>query len=76
MSRSKRKKPHFGYTTCESEKRDKQIANKRYRKLIKTLIKKNAVTLPQVREIVNVWDFGKDGKHYYYCDKKHPYMRK
>ena len=54
-----------GYTKKETEKRDKTIANKRYRRLVKVRIAKRSEVLPLVREVSNVWTFDKDGKHYY-----------
>jgi hypothetical protein len=54
-----------GYTTKESEKRDKTIANKRFRRLVRVRIAKRTEVLPLVREVSSVWTFDKDGKRYY-----------
>ncbi len=64
MSRSKRKTPITGITTCESEKQDKRKANRKLRRKTREEIKKGNDTLPLLREVSNVWDFGKDGKWY------------
>ncbi|WP_158730184.1 MULTISPECIES: hypothetical protein [unclassified Flavobacterium] len=65
MSRSWIKNKIVGYTKKESEKRDKTIANKRYRRLVKVRIAKRSEVLPLIREISNIYQFDKDGKHYY-----------
>ena len=65
MSRSYIKNKIVGYTKKESEKRDKTIANKRYRRLVKVRIAKRSEVLPLIREISNIYQFDKDGKHYY-----------
>ena len=65
MSRSWIKNKIVGYTKKESEKRDKTIANKRYRRLVKVRIAKRSELLPLIREISNIYQFDKDGKHYY-----------
>ena len=51
MSRSWIKNKIVGYTKKESEKRDKTIANKRYRRLVKVRIAKRSEVLPLVREV-------------------------
>lgn len=63
MSRSFKKTPISGNCVCRSEKQDKRIANRRLRRAEKQAIKIGK-DLPLVDEISNVWDFGKDGKHY------------
>ena len=65
MSRSYIKNKIVGYTKKESEKRDKTIANKRYRRLVKVRIAKRSEILPLIREVSNIYQFDKDGKHYY-----------
>lgn len=63
MSRSIRHTPIIGNTTCKSEKRDKRIANRKLRRLVKEEIKMDK-ELSFIREVSSVWTFGKDGKHY------------
>ena len=65
MSRSYIKNKIVGYTKKETEKRDKTIANKRYRRLVKVRIAKRSEILPLIREVSNFYQFDKDGKHYY-----------
>jgi len=65
MSRSFIKNKIVGYTKKEAEKRDKTIANKRYRRLVKVRIAKRSEILPLIREVSNIYQFDKDGKHYY-----------
>jgi hypothetical protein len=65
MSRSYIKNKITGYTKKETEKRDKTIANKRYRRLVKVRIAKRSEVLPLIREVSSVWTFDKDGKRYY-----------
>ena len=65
MSRSYIKNKIVGYTKKETEKRDKTIANKRCRRLVKVRIAKRSEVLPLIREVSNIYQFDKDGKHYY-----------
>jgi len=64
MSRSRRMTPIFGYTTATTEKQDKRLANRAFRKAAKHCIKIEKEILPVFREVSNVWSFNKDGKHY------------
>jgi hypothetical protein len=77
MSNSYRKKPITGWTTSESEKKDKRLANRKYRRKVKIKLIQNeeADILPVLREVSDVWGFDKDGKVYRKdLDKK--YLRK
>jgi hypothetical protein len=62
MSRSRRKTPICGWTTCDSEKEDKSLANRRLRRIVGHAIKNNREIYPELREVSDVWNFGKDGK--------------
>jgi hypothetical protein len=64
MSRSKRKTPIFGITKAETEKTDKRLANRAYRRHVKTVRFADDELLPHRREMSNVWCFDKDGKRY------------
>jgi hypothetical protein len=64
MSRSRKKSKIRGITTADSEKKDKQDANRKFRRLTKQKAKKGDEDFPDVREISNVWSFDKDGKIY------------
>jgi hypothetical protein len=67
MSNSNRKNPIMGNTTCESEKHDKHLANKKYRRLVKVAIIAEKANLPLIREVSDHWHFGKEGKQYAYA---------
>ena len=64
MSRSVRKTKICGVTNASSEKKDKQDANRKYRRILKILLNKEAEKLPHLREVSNTWTFRKDGKKY------------
>jgi hypothetical protein len=65
MSRSRKKSLIQGITTCESEKKDKRFANRAFRRRVKIKLSSDEEILPAIKEISNVWSFGKDGKIYY-----------
>jgi hypothetical protein len=64
MSRSYRKTPITGITTATSEKHDKQLANRRLRRVAKQVLKDEpeAQVFPLKREVSDVWTMNKDGK--------------
>lgn len=62
MSRSYRKTPVSGITCADSEKQDKRIANRRYRRRAQQAVHHEKEIFPLVREVSNVWTFDKDGK--------------
>ena len=72
MTRSVKKTPITGITTSESEKRDKQEANRKFRRIEKRLLSFNLkrrleefMMLPnRVRDVSDNWLFSKDGKIY------------
>ena len=71
MSRSRRKTPVFGHTTCHSERQDKKIWHQRWR----TRERNNLASTPNdawdehlpllENQVSNVWAMGKDG--HFYC---------
>jgi hypothetical protein len=63
MSRSYKKHPITGMTTAESEKYDKQLANRKLRRKQKNAIRTKKEVLPQLKEVSNNYTFNKDGKH-------------
>jgi hypothetical protein len=71
MSRSYKKHAVTGISCAESDKSDKQSANRKLRHKIKQLVLKFEVidfkinNLPKLREISSTWCFAKDGKHFY-----------
>lgn len=66
MSRSFKKRAICGITTCESEKQDKKLAHRKFRSRVKHLLQRGSIELlpTHLREISEIWNFGKDGK----CD--------
>jgi len=64
MSRSKKKHNIGGVTTAPSEKNDKNIWHKIFRRKNKTLVKKaNDETLfVTENDVIDVWQMDKDGK--------------
>ena len=65
MSRSKRKTPIFGHTTADSEKLDKRIWNKRFRRVARMLINKEKELPTKKAAVSDVWSGNKDGKSYW-----------
>ena len=65
MSRSYKYTTISGITTARSEKRDKQLANSRFRRISRHLVRIEAEPLVHLNEISDVWDFQKDGKRYF-----------
>jgi hypothetical protein len=71
MSKSYRKTPIMGHTTCRSERLDKLIWHKRWRtkerNKITSLDPENWVDHLTVdrHEVSNPWSMGKDGKQYF-----------
>lgn len=49
-------------TCIDSEKQDKRFANRKFRRYVKQVIFEEV--LPLLREVSNIWTFGKDGKQY------------
>lgn len=64
MSRSRKKTPIIGNACCDSEKQWKQFANRTFRRHQKWATQQGDDVLPLLREISDVWYFGKDGKQY------------
>ena len=65
MSRSKRKTPIFAYTSSTSEKQDKRIWNKIFRRVSKLLIQNDKDLPLKLAAVANVWEGSKDGKYYW-----------
>lgn len=64
MARSRRKTPIIGIAVCDSEKPWKRGANRKLRCAVRAAMSRGDDVLPELREVSNVWTFGKDGKHY------------
>ena len=63
MSRSCRKTPKCGISMAASEKRDKQIANRRYRRAATVAVSRGDDS-PAYNVIADPWTYSKDGKQY------------
>ena len=74
MSRSYKYTNISAITTAQSEKQDKRLANRRFRRISKHRVKIDAEPLIDLNEISDIWDFQKDGKRYFFPDeaKKFP----
>ncbi len=81
MSRSRRKTPIFGVTTCQSEKQDKKIWHGRWRANERTALasadqaKLDAhLSIPE-RQVSNPWSMGKDGRQRWPLDSQERFAR-
>lgn len=61
VSRSKRKTPFFGHTTAVSEKEDKTIWHRAFRRAMKQFLDEKV----DIRYYSDPWNMNKDGKQYY-----------
>jgi hypothetical protein len=73
MSRSRRKTPVIGITTCRSERSDKVIWHGRMRAKEREALA-HGDDPPTVNAVSDVWTMGKDGRQR--CDPKSKWMRK
>lgn len=64
MSRSYRRTPICGWSCAESEKRDKQLANRRLRRLVKGALATGGM-IPEMHEVSQRCVFAKDGKQWF-----------
>ncbi len=71
MSRSRRKTPKIGITTTRSEKEDKRVANRALRRKVR-----QGKSELMIRDVSDVWAFGKDGKSRFDPHKRPKDMRK
>lgn len=69
MAKSYKKHNILGFTTAESEKEDKQIANRKLRRKANQVSGQaklsedgNDVDYPDMKEVADNWGFAKDGK--------------
>lgn len=63
MPRSHKYKPFFAVCSG-SEKQDKRLANRDFRRKAKLRVKSGSDEFLLMREVSNVWAFTKDGKRY------------
>ena len=78
MSRSHRKYPAIGTCVCDSEKKDKQIYNRRLRSINKQILNTTMddTKLKDKKEISNVMEMSKDGRTVFNPDERPDLMRK
>ena len=79
MSRSRRKSPFTSWTSAISEKEDKRISNRKFRKKTNQMLidERYYDRLPlHQKEVTEVYSFAKDGKMYIGKDWDDKYMRK
>jgi len=61
MSRSYKKSPAGGATYAKSEKKDKQMGNRKFRRVSKQLITQGKDPLYDMNQVITLWDMDKDG---------------
>lgn len=77
MSRSYRKHSWVGTTTADSEKEDKRRVNRILRRVVKKRLQEDEeALLPDIDEVMNVYNFGKDGKRWVDIEEEARLMRK
>lgn len=78
MSRSQRKTSIHGITTAQSEKSEKRVYNRRFRRVAKQTLQDDpqAEALPTLREYSDPWSMSKDGKQWFGPQKYPELMRK
>lgn len=64
MGKSYKKTPKRGITSARTEKEDKRKANRKLRHIHRRQVHKGTVLFALLREVSDVWAFGKDGKIY------------
>ena len=78
MSRSYKKHAVTSCTTSASEKNDKRIAHRVFRKRAKRALKNNKLSLLpfRMRDVSNIWCFAKDGKVTWEYLSSHSFFRR
>lgn len=64
MSRSYKHTPIIGHTKVKSEKQDKQLYNRKYRRICKVHTHCENYDYPQFTEIAPIYCYSKDGKQW------------
>lgn len=68
MTRSRRKTPIFGFTSCDSEKQDKKIWHGRMRAHERDALAKSdfeAHLTTRKEQVSDTWNMDKDGRYYW-----------
>ena len=78
MSRSKKRTPISGIAGASSEKQDKRLYNRRYRRVCEQFLRVNPAgeLMPHLRGYSNPWAMAKDGKVWFDPEKYPERMRK
>ncbi len=78
MSRSRKRTPVCGMTGASSEKQDKRLYNRRYRRVCKQALHVNPACelLPHLRAYSNRWAMAKDGRARFDPRERPELMRK
>lgn len=78
MSKSKKRTAISGITNARSEKHDKRLYNRRYRRVCKIFVGEvdDGRCFPLLREHSNVWAMDKDGKRWFDAAEFPEEMRK
>ena len=78
MSNSKKKSPYVSITTATSEKEDKALANRKERKVNKTILAKTGDDERMVdrKSVSDTWNFSKDGKRRIDPNEESKHLRK
>lgn len=71
MSRSHKKHPFITWAVSKSNKKDKIVANRLFRRISKIKMSNDEEPLHSLKECSNVWNFNSDGLAYYH--PKHYY---
>lgn len=71
MSRSRKKNPIRGWTCAESEKNDKKLWHRRFRRLVRQRLPLGE-ELPHFRSVSSPWLMDKDGKWRFSRPKEEP----
>jgi hypothetical protein len=64
VSRSRKKIPILGFSSSESEKKDKRMANRMFRRINKQLLHTGNDLVNDMNEIMTRWEMDKDDKRY------------
>lgn len=78
MSRSRKRPPIFCWTCCKSQKRGKEVCNRKFRRRERQKISTGDLDkLPRLTiEVMDTWDLGGDGNGYYHATPNDDYLVK
>lgn len=76
MSRSHKKNPFMAVCCYFSNKKDKIIANRLFRRISKNRLRKGEYPLYSLKEVSDTWNFASDGLAYYHPKDYYNYLLK